>query len=313
MYISVALCTYNGARYIKDQLDSILSQELQVHEVVICDDGSTDGTVDQLKIYQEKYPGLIKVFCNDPSLRVVKNFEKAINLCVGDLVLLSDQDDIWFPSKTKEVVAYFEAHPDKEAIFHNLELYDGTGLNFTIWEYLSFTGPSVALENSELIKYCNYVDNVVTGAAFAFKNNAQVRFSEEVPSMLHDFQLFTSFALNNKLGVLNKVLGYYRIHEQQQVGARTEKNEYLATKKERYFGTDYLSQLFEYEAAINKNRTFENSLKQLTAVNAILRAETIKLRDKVLKGNGFLKRKQLLLQWFLQKRFQVTLLDLITK
>jgi glycosyltransferase involved in cell wall biosynthesis len=97
--ISVAICTYNGEKFLKQQLDSILLQTVCVNEIIICDDISTDSTIEILEAYQNKYPSLIKIFRNEKTLMTVKNFEKAITLTTGDIIFLADQDDIWCLNK----------------------------------------------------------------------------------------------------------------------------------------------------------------------------------------------------------------------
>lgn len=92
--ISVALASYNGAKYICEQLDSILAQTYQDFELIVCDDCSTDSTWQILEEYARR-DSRIKVFRNDTNLGFKKNFEKAVLLCKGDYVALSDQDDIW--------------------------------------------------------------------------------------------------------------------------------------------------------------------------------------------------------------------------
>ena len=313
MKISVALCTYNGELFLSQQLDSIFAQELSVSEIVICDDGSTDNTKEILEYYKETFPHIIKIYFNNPGLGVIKNFEKAINLCSGDIVFLSDQDDIWFPNKTIEICNYLQENPDKKAVFHNLELYDGHALKFTIWDYLSFGGECLRLNNQEMIKYCFFVDNVVTGAALAFRKEKDFSFSNQISFMLHDFQLFTYFALKNQFGTYNKVLGYYRIHNQQQVGAKSEVNLYLATKNAVFFSTDSHQQLIGFEEVKNRNVFVEPHSRLLVSVDHILNDEIIKLRNRVLAETNFIKRKKILLKWYLKKRLQISLMDLIVK
>ena len=95
--ISVAIATYNGEKYLKEQLDSLYSQTVIPDEIIICDDCSNDRTIDILEEYHQK-KGLI-YYTNDSNLGVNKNFEKAIRLCSSDYVVICDQDDIWFPQK----------------------------------------------------------------------------------------------------------------------------------------------------------------------------------------------------------------------
>lgn len=94
--ISVAMTTYNGAKYIEKQIDSILNQTIQDFELVVCDDGSTDDTISILEDYSQK-DGRIHVYLNEHNLGFKKNFEKTIKKAKGNYVALCDQDDIWLP------------------------------------------------------------------------------------------------------------------------------------------------------------------------------------------------------------------------
>ena len=88
------MATYNGEKYLREQLNSILAQTITDWELVVCDDCSKDSTVEILKSYQEQ-DDRIKIFVNEKNLGFKKNFEKAIGLCSGDYIALADQDDIW--------------------------------------------------------------------------------------------------------------------------------------------------------------------------------------------------------------------------
>lgn len=92
--ISIAVASYNGEKYIREQLDSILNQTIQDFEVVVCDDASTDRTWSILEEYKEK-DKRFRIYKNEVNLGFKKNFEKAISLCKGNYIALSDQDDIW--------------------------------------------------------------------------------------------------------------------------------------------------------------------------------------------------------------------------
>lgn len=92
--ISVAMTTYNGAKYLEEQLDSILRQTISNIEIVVCDDCSTDNTWDILQRYAQR-DSRFRIYRNEQNLGVVRNFERAINMCSGDYIALSDQDDIW--------------------------------------------------------------------------------------------------------------------------------------------------------------------------------------------------------------------------
>lgn len=91
MSLSVAMCTYNGAKYVEKQLLSILQQDLKVNEIVVCDDGSIDETLMVVHRIANSHPEVVwKIHKNPSNLGVIGNFEKAIRLCSGDIIFLSD-------------------------------------------------------------------------------------------------------------------------------------------------------------------------------------------------------------------------------
>ncbi len=105
--ISTAIATCNGAEFLPRQLDSILEQSRMVDEIVVCDDNSTDGTLEILQSYQQKYPELFKIFSNEKNLGCSGNFEKALSLCSGDIIFIADQDDVWSKDKVEKMVQPF--------------------------------------------------------------------------------------------------------------------------------------------------------------------------------------------------------------
>lgn len=105
--ISVAMATYNGGKYLEEQLDSILSQTLKPAEIIICDDQSTDNTPEILENYRNR--GLLNYYINEERLGFIGNFKKAVSHCnPGNYIALSDQDDIWLPSKLSLAAKYME-------------------------------------------------------------------------------------------------------------------------------------------------------------------------------------------------------------
>lgn len=102
--VSVVMCTYNGGRYLREQMDSVLAQDYPIFEIIVQDDCSSDGTWDLLESYQKAHPGLFKIFRNRQNMGFNKNFRTAIGRATGDLIAISDQDDIWFPQKIRRQV-----------------------------------------------------------------------------------------------------------------------------------------------------------------------------------------------------------------
>ena len=95
LHISVAMCTYNGGKYLREQLISIAKQARLPDELIVCDDVSNDATLQILNEFQKMAPFPIRIHRNGVRLGVTKNFEQAIALCNGDIIALSDQDDVW--------------------------------------------------------------------------------------------------------------------------------------------------------------------------------------------------------------------------
>ena len=122
--VSVALATYNGARYISEQLESIFAQTLLPDEVVICDDASSDTTATQLALFQKRFPDRLRVYHNETNLGFTRNFEKAISFCTGEIIILSDQDDFWLPHKVERLVDILQQNPQTGLVFSDAEIAD---------------------------------------------------------------------------------------------------------------------------------------------------------------------------------------------
>lgn len=123
MNVSVAMATYNGEKFIEEQIDSILCQLGAQDELIVSDDGSSDATLEILKEYRKDKR--VQVFAN-PRKGVVSNFENALKQCRNDLIFLSDQDDIWLSNKV-ETVKEILLHSEKSLVLHNgLNFYEDT-------------------------------------------------------------------------------------------------------------------------------------------------------------------------------------------
>ena len=120
--ISVCMATYNGEKFIKEQIDSILSQLSDDDELVVSDDGSKDRTLDIISSYNDKR---IRILHHSAPHGFVHNFENALGNAKGDYIFLSDQDDYWMPGKVKTAMGYLTSGID--LVIHNAELVDGKG------------------------------------------------------------------------------------------------------------------------------------------------------------------------------------------
>ena len=102
--ISIAMATYNGARFLRQQLDSFARQTLLPSELVVCDDGSTDSTMTIVDAFSRSAPFPIVIVNNTVRLGYTANFLQAAQMCQGELIAFSDQDDEWLPQKLASIV-----------------------------------------------------------------------------------------------------------------------------------------------------------------------------------------------------------------
>ena len=128
--ISVCMATYNGEKYLREQIDSILIQLENSDELIISDDGSTDSTISIIESYRDKR---IKLYINSKH-GINNNFENALNHSKGDYICLSDQDDIW---KAGKITYIKKALLRFDLVVHNAEIIDGEG-NSKGYDYFTY-------------------------------------------------------------------------------------------------------------------------------------------------------------------------------
>lgn len=213
--VSVAIASYNGEAYIKEQLDSIYTQTQLPEEIIVCDDGSCDHTIDILNDYKKRYG--LKFFVNDEKLGFVRNFEKTISLCSGDYIVLSDQDDVWLPDKIKSLYKAMinaeKQHPDSPVLIHHDVFIADENLNNSGKLFIGNKGRIPGLKN---ILFGN---PKVQGASVIMNRKLKelcFPLPEGVP--LHD--LYISFVAEC-LGVrkfIPEPLSLYRQHANNQIG-----------------------------------------------------------------------------------------------
>jgi glycosyltransferase involved in cell wall biosynthesis len=221
--ISVALCVYNGEKFLAEQLTSIQVQTLPVDEVVICDDCSTDNSIKIIKEFSEKVSFKIHINLNDRQLGSTKNFEKCLSLCKGDIIFLCDQDDYWHPEKVAIQVQYLAENPDKEAVFSDGGIMDGNSerQESTMWDAIMFDEKAQQNWKSGKAYQILYRGYVVTGATLAIRSRILPKlmpFPDGIKTMIHDSWIALLLSLNNQIGFVEEKLINYRIHANQQVG-----------------------------------------------------------------------------------------------
>jgi glycosyltransferase involved in cell wall biosynthesis len=230
MKISVAFIVYNGAQYMRAQLDSILAQTHKVDEIIIWDDASSDNSKEILEEYKNKHPNLFFIHFNKQNLGPTKNIEKAIQACTGELILLADQDDYWEEHKVETIIKWFEENPTMNGVFTNGSLMNSKeelDNKYSLWDVMSFPYKTIKSKtelNNSLKLYINTIENAVTGATLAIRNN--LAFLKQpfpvIKHLVHDRWLAINLAETNSLGILEDKLIHYRIHSEQAIGGMTE-------------------------------------------------------------------------------------------
>ncbi len=234
MKLSVAVCTYNGAKYIEEELLSIVNQRVAVDEIVICDDDSTDGTLDVVKNFVSSYEGrkiAWRICENTVRLGVTKNFEKAIRLCTGDLIFLADQDDVWFDDKTEVIVDYFLHNKHTEVVFSDSALIDGYGMlltDYTLFDAIGMSFMKGMWKAGMGIEIFNVTSNKVTGCTLALKKTFCGSLFPFDENLLHDYQIAIKAVSQGVIDCVDKSLMKYRLHENNVVGLR---NSWIFNKK----------------------------------------------------------------------------------
>lgn len=200
--ISVAMATYNGEKYIKEQIETILKNLKDDDELVISDDGSSDMTVEIIKSFNDKRIKLI----DGPKNGLKKNFENAIKNTMGDYIFLSDQDDIWMEDKVEKVIECFNSN-NYILIQHDAIVVDEN--DNVIFD--SFAEHRKV--KTGIIK--NLIKNSYHGCCIAFRKELKDRILP-IPNnvYLHDQWIGMIAELEGKTYFLNEILMKYRRHSE---------------------------------------------------------------------------------------------------
>jgi len=218
--ISVAMCTYNGGRYIDAQLESIRRQELPVSELVVCDDGSSDGTLEILEAFSLHAHFPVLIVRNEKNLGSTKNFEKAIRLCSGNFIALADQDDIWLPNKTAVLVGELVKEAAAGGVFTDAAIIDECSeeTGSTLWEEYGFSDTERDSVKSGNLASVLLRRPIVTGATFLFRRELLGEILPIPEGWLHDEWIAWRIALCSSV-IFSKIpVMFYRTHASQQIG-----------------------------------------------------------------------------------------------
>ena len=201
MKISIAMCTFNGAKYLQEQLDSFSHQTRLPDDLLVCDDGSTDNTIAILEQFKAKAKFPVYIVKNPVNLGYAQNFSKVIELCQSDIIFLSDQDDMWLPEKLATVCEIFMEQPDTLCVINDQIITDSELVSTGLTKLHHF--------RSIGMKY----EYFVTGCCTAFRSSIKpLLLPIPVTSNTHDIWLHMVISEISEKHVLEKPLQLYRRH-----------------------------------------------------------------------------------------------------
>lgn len=227
MTVSVALATYNGEKYITEQLDSLLGQTVRPEEVIIIDDCSTDRTPDIIGEYIASHKLDWRFSRSEKNSGYKRNFYNCLKECTGDVVFLCDQDDVWHKEKIEKMTAVFQNDPDCLAVNSSFDMIDGEGTitvpfgsnerhtaNFGLMPFQVDDGACIAVGLNQVLVY-----NISPGCTCAFKRSVVEEYIKSSQcAMPHDWELNVIAAKNSGLRFLNLPLTGYRQHGGNTIG-----------------------------------------------------------------------------------------------
>jgi glycosyltransferase involved in cell wall biosynthesis len=223
MRISVAICTYNGAEFLPAQLASIAEQTRPPDEIVVCDDASKDATRGVLENFARTSSIPVSLYFSDQNTGSVKNFERVIGLCSGDIIALSDQDDVWREDKLQLMEDSFRRNTAAGLVFSDAEIVDQNlnALGRRMWEEVGFDAQKQKLIRNGRSLEVLITGWTVTGATMAFLSK-YAKLALPIPTniaMIHDGWIALTIASVADVIFIEEPLIKYRQHERQQIGA----------------------------------------------------------------------------------------------
>jgi len=267
MKISIALATYNGAKHLSEQLNSFVNQTRMPDELIVSDDLSTDSTFEIIKKFADKAPFNVYYSQNKRNLGYAVNFNEALSSTTGDLVLLSDQDDVWFSNKI-ETIENVATVCEELLIINDKMITD---------ENLKSTGVSTFKIISSRPKK---LQKFISGSFTSIKRELLdlcLPIPQEFSS--HDVWIdHFATALDSKK-IVNQCLQFYRRHETATMIKK--KNRYDEEEKRKYYENKYKQRLIEYDLLV------EAMSEAVGHIKSTKKSKLIRYRDSLVRMREF--------------------------
>jgi glycosyltransferase involved in cell wall biosynthesis len=214
------MCTFNGGRFLLQQLESIAAQERLPDELVVSDDGSTDSSLEIVQTFADRVQFPVRIFRNGRRLGSTGNFEKAIQLCDGEFIALCDQDDVWKPDKLARLSGALWGDITMGGVFSDADLVDeaGDATGKRLWQFhkFRFAHPDDFERNAAIQLLLKH--DVVTGATLMFRASLRDVLLPIPEPWVHDGWIAWMLVLHSRLTFVSEPLLWYRVHPGQQLG-----------------------------------------------------------------------------------------------
>jgi len=229
--VDILLSTYNGDEFLEELLDSIIEQTYDEWQLLIRDDGSTDGTIKILHAYKEKYPDKITLIIDDKgNLGVLRSYSLLLGLSINDYIMLCDQDDVWLPEKVEHSVNVIEKFGASGAqplmVFTDLKVVDQDRnvISDSFFKYRRLNAGSIKLQNLLL-------QNVATGCTIIM-NQELKKMVLPIPdqAIMHDWWIALNASITDGLRVDHSSFILYRQHAQNTIGAKRPNMPYVINR-----------------------------------------------------------------------------------
>jgi glycosyltransferase involved in cell wall biosynthesis len=206
--VSVFTPTYNHARYIREAGESVLSQDYPNLEIVIGDDGSTDGTLELLREFERRDPARVKLVLSPVNSGITANCNRTLAACDGEMIALFSGDDVWLPGKLRKQVEWFARNPDAVLCYTRVEVFDSDSGRVISVDPAETTDPAHLnpIELTYALGTC--------GVSFLVRREAIGRSFEQTIPTFSDWLFWIDILRRGRAGGVNEVLTRYRRHSQ---------------------------------------------------------------------------------------------------
>lgn len=267
--ISVAMATYNGEKYIKEQLESILKQTFVPDEIIICDDNSNDNTIGIIDNTLKKEDIKYSVIKHERNEGVVKTFKEALKASTGDYVFLCDQDDYWYTDKVERFIDVFKRSKEINVILSDANITDEKLVKQrkTLWETLKFYPQNKDYNSlNEYIKKEMFKRNIFTGMCMCVRKSWLDNLPDYSNFMLHDEFMGWNALIDSSIYLLQKSTAAYRQHNNNAVGAGkhkkyVNKKQFKEAVKKSNIRT--LNKFENLELLFQNNRSYNDLVKAI--------------------------------------------------